>query len=189
MAGIVGLVTWTIGNSDRVLKLLQGLLDRLPAVGGAMETAGGTMVSLGAAIQGADGKGGALGEVDVVRALLARQKEAYAAAVADLREAAESLRRIQVPNVRVDKRALKLPLNAGSIDLPVVETSDATPLAGVADTLERQIAQLAGLADPLQDAADGLGNRGILGSAAAELEKTGAALRSGGSELKALAAA
>lgn len=190
MAGIVGLVSWTISNSDRVLALLKGLLDRLPAIGGAMETAGGTMVSLGAAIQGADGKGGALTEVDRVRDLLHRQKEAYEHAVADLREASEALKRIHVPNVRVDKRVVKLPLNAGSIEIPVVESTDAAPLEGVAASIERQIAQLAGLADPLGSAADGLGNiRGILGSAAAELEKTGAALRSGGSELKALAAA
>lgn len=190
MAGIIGLASWTVGNADRVLKLLQGLLDRLPAIGGAMETAGGTLVSLGTAIGGADGQGGALGEVDRVRALLQRQQEAYAHAVADLREASEALRGIHVPNVHVDKRQVKLPLNAGSIDIPVVETSDATPLAGVAATLERQIEQLTGLADPLSSAAEGLGNlRGILGSAAAELEKTGAALRTSGGELKALAAA
>lgn len=190
MAGTLGLISWTIGNADRVRKLLQGLLDRLPAIGGAMETAGGTMVSLGTAIQGAEGQGGALGEVDRVRALLQRQKEAYEHTVADLRDASEALRRIHVPNVRVDKRAVKLPLNAGSIEIPVVETSDATPLLGVAATLERQIAGLAGLAEPLDSAADGLDNiRGILGGAAAELEKTGAALRDGGAELKALAAA
>lgn len=190
MAGIVGLASWTISNADRVLKLLQGLLDRLPAIGGAMETAGGTMVSLGNAIQGAGGQGGALGEVERVQALLQRQKEAYEHAVADLREASEALKRIHVPNVRVDKRSVKLPLNAGSIDIPVVETSDATPLLGVAATLERQIAHLDGLAEPLAGAADGLGNiRGILAGAAAELEKTGAALRSGGGELKALATA
>ena len=184
MAGIIGLASWTVGNADRVLKLLQGLLDRLPAIGGAMETAGGTLVSLGTAIGGADG------EMDRVRALLQRQQEAYAHAVEDLREASESLKRIQVPNVRVDKRQVKLPLNAGSIDIPVVETSDVTPLAGVAATLERQIEHLSGLADPLASAADGLANlRGILGSAAAELEKTGTALRTGGGELKALAAA
>lgn len=190
MAGIIGLVSWTAGNADKVLKLLQGLLDRLPAIGGAMETAGGTLASLGTAIGGADGQGGALGEVDRVRALLQRQQEAYAHAVEDLREASESLKRVQVPNVRVDKRQVKLPLNAGSIDIPVVETSDVTPLAGVAATLERQIEHLTGLVDPLSSAADGLGNlRGILGSAAAELEKTGTALRTSGTELKALAAA
>jgi hypothetical protein len=189
MAGIVGLVSWTVRNSDRVLKLLQGLLDRLPAIGGAMESAGGTMVSLGSAIQGADGQGGALGEVDRVRDMLNRQKDAYARAVEDLREASEALKAIQVPNVRVEKRTVKLPLNAGSIEIPVVETRDVNPLQGVATSLDRQIAQLAGLADPLADAADGLGNiRGILGNAATELEKTGTLLKSSGTELKALAA-
>jgi len=189
MAGAIGLVSWTIRNADRVLKLLQGLLDRLPAIGGAMETAGGTLVSLGTAIQGAEGQGGALGEVDRVRAMLQRQKEAYEHAVADLRDASEALKRIHVPNVRVDKRSVKLPLNAGSIEIPVVETSDATPLLGVAATLDRQIAELAGLAEPLGSAADGMENlRGILGGAAAELEKTGAVLQTSGGELKALAA-
>jgi hypothetical protein len=109
--------------------------------------------------------------------------------VEDLREASEALKAIQVPNVRVEKRTVKLPLNAGSIEIPVVETRDVNPLQGVATSLDRQIAQLAGLADPLADAADGLGNiRGILGNAATELEKTGTLLKSSGTELKALAA-
>jgi hypothetical protein len=190
MPGIVGLVSWTVGNSDRVLRLLQGLLDRLPAIGGAMEAAGGTMVSLGAAIQGSDGQSGALGEVERVRELLRRQKEAYEHAVADLREASEALRTLHIPSVRVEKHTVKLPLNAGSIEIPVVETSEMTPLQGVAATLERQIVQLSGLADPLTGADDGLGNiRGILAGAAAELASTGQALRTGGGELKALAAA
>ncbi|HYH81688.1 MAG TPA: hypothetical protein VEX86_17920 [Longimicrobium sp.] len=189
MAGFVGLVRWTISNSDQVLRLLKGLLERLPAIGGAMESAGGTMVAIGATIRGADGAGGALTEVDRVRDLLQRQKAAYENAVADLREASEALKRIRVPNIRVDKRTVKLPLNAGSIEIPVIESTDVTPLQGVAATLERQIAELAGLADPLEAAAEGLGNlRGILGSAATELEKTGTALRTGGSELKSLAA-
>ena len=190
MAGIVGLVSFAYRNSDRLLRLLQGLLDRLPAIGGAMESAGGTMVALGGVIQGSDGQGGALTEVDRVRDLLTRQKEAYERAVADLREASEALKRVQVPDVRVEKRTIKLPLNAGSIEIPVVETSEQNPLQGVAVSLDRQIAHLAGLADPLTSAAAGLGNiRGILDNAATELEKTGTLLKSSGTELKALAAA
>ncbi|HEU4558672.1 MAG TPA: hypothetical protein VFS20_12520 [Longimicrobium sp.] len=190
MAGIVGLVSFAYKNSDRLLHLLKGLLDRLPAIGGAMESAGGTMVSLGAVIQGTNGQGGALNEVDRVRELLTRQKEAYERAVADLRAASDALKDVQVPDVRVEKRTIKLPLNAGTIEIPVVETSEQNPLQGVAVTLDRQIAHLAGLADPLESAAAGLGNiRGFLDNAATQLEETGTLLKSSGSELKALATA
>jgi hypothetical protein len=184
----VGLFLWTWSNADRVQKMLVGLLDGLPKIGGAMERAGGTMVTLGAAIEGADGKAGARGEVDRVRALLERQQAAYAAAVEDLRHASQELAQIRVPNVHVGDQALKLPFGGDVIHLPKVETSDATPLQGVAAALDRQIAQLDALSGPLADAAQGLGNiSGILASTAGDLASVGKLLQESGGELKALA--
>jgi len=185
----LGLISWIWSNADRVLRLLQGLLAHLPQIGGAMEEAGGTMLKLGAAIQGGDGRPGAQGEVDRIRALLERQQAAYAAAIEDLRHASAELARIKVPNVHVGEQTLKLPLGAGSLQIPSIQASDQTPLTGVAAALDRQIAQLDGLGGPLQDAVHGLGEiSGILASAAGDLGSVGRLLQQGGGDLKALAA-
>lgn len=186
----IGLFTWTLGNAGRVQKLLIGLLDGLPKIGDAMERAGGTMVTLGAAIQGADGHPGARGEVDRIRALLEHQRTAYLAAIEDLRHASQELAQIKVPEVHVGQQSVKLPLGAATIQIPAIQTSDQTPLQGVAAALDRQIAQLDGLAGPLQDAAQGLGNiSGILASTAGDLDSVGKLLQESGGELKSLATA
>ena len=189
-SGAFGLVSWLVRNAGRVQKLLAGLLDGLPKIGGALERAGGTLVTIGGAIRGADGRPGASGEVNRIRALVERQQAAYTAAIADLRHASDELARLVVPSVRVTEQELKLPLGAPTIRIPRVETGEATPLQGVAAALDRQVAQLDSLADPLRDAAEGLGNLGaLLASTAGDLDGVGRLLQESGGELKALAAA
>ena len=188
MPGALGFISWTLGNAGRVQKLLAGLLDGLPKIGGAMERAGGTLVALGTALRGADGRPGARGEVDRIRALVERQQAVCAAAVDDLRHASQELARVKVPNVSISDQELKLPLG-GAIRIPRVQTSDAMPLQGVAAALDRQIETLDALVDPLGDAARGLGNLGaLLASAAGDLDGVGRLLQESGGELKALAA-
>ena len=185
----VGLLSWLWTNADRVLRLLQGLLARLPQIGDAMERAGGTMVTLGAAIQGGAGQTGAHGEVERIRALLERQQAALAAAIEDLHHASAELAQVKVPSVHVGERAITLPLGAGSIKVPTISTGEQSPLQGVAAALDRQIAQLGALDDPLADAARGLGNLGaLLASTAGDLDGVGKLLQERGGELKALAA-
>ena len=185
----LGLVSWLWSNADRVLRLLQGLLARLPQIGAAMERAGGTMVSLGAAIQGGGGRPGARGEVDRIRALLERQQAVCAAAIQDLHHASAELAQVKVPSVQVGERTVNLPLGAGSIHVPTIQTGEQSPLRGVAAALDRQITQLDALTGPLGDAVQSLaGLSGLLASAAAELDGAGKLLQEGGGELKAIAA-
>jgi hypothetical protein len=186
--GIVGLATWVFANADRVLKLLQGMTERLPQIGGTMEKAGAALVSAGAALGGADGAGGARAEVERIRALLDRYETALADAAADLRSASASLGAIKIPSLSTGERSVRLPAPLGTVNIPSVLFSDQTPLQGVADILARQIAHLEGLGQPLRGARDGVGNLGeMLGGTAAELAGVGRLLQESGTELKALA--
>jgi hypothetical protein len=185
----LGLISWMWNNSDRVLRLLKEMLERLPRIGGAMEQAGGTMMTLGAAIHGGGGQAGASAEMDRIRALLERQQAAFAAAIEDLHHASAELAQVRVPSIRVGEQTVRLPLGAASIQVPTIHTAEQAPLQGVAAALDRQIAHLDSLSAPLADAArslDSLG--GLLASTAAQLEGAGRLLQESGGELKALAA-
>lgn len=186
--GIVGLAQWVFANADRVLRLLQGLTERLPEIGGTMEKAGAALVSAGAALGGGDGAGGARAELDRIRALLERYQAAVDEAAADLRSASASLAAVRVPSLSAGERTVQLPARLGSIQIPSVTFSDQTPLGGVADILTRQIAHLEGLGQPLRGARDGVGSLGdMLAGTAAELADVGRLLQTSGTELKALA--
>jgi hypothetical protein len=184
--GIIGLARWVIANADRVLRLLQGLTARLPEIGGTMERAGQALAAAGATLGGTAGGGGARAEVERIQSLLERYEAAVADAVDDLRSASASLGAIKVPSVSIGEKTVRI---AGiGIDIPVVHTSDQTPLQGIADVLERQIAQLNGLSQPLRGARDGVANLGaLLGGTATELTDVGTLLMKSGTELKALA--
>ena len=142
--GIVGLAQWVFANADRVLRLLQGLTERLPEIGGTMEKAGAALVSAGAALGGKDGAGGARAEVERIRDLLERYEAALDEAAADLRSASASLGAIKIPSLSTGERNVQLPARLGSINIPSVIFSDQTPLQGVADIITRQIAHLEG---------------------------------------------
>jgi hypothetical protein len=186
--GIVGLARWVFANADRVLRLLQGLTERLPEIGGTMEKAGAALVSAGAALGGKDGAGGARAEVERIRDLLERYEAALDEAAADLRSASASLGAIKIPALSTGERNVQLPARLGSINIPSVIFSDQTPLQGVADIITRQIAHLEGLGQPLRGARDGIGNLGeMLGGTASELGDVGRLLQTSGNELKALA--
>jgi hypothetical protein len=186
--GIIGLTQWVFANADRVLRLLQGLVARLPEIGGTMEKAGAALVSAGAALGGKDGAGGARAEVERIRSLLERYEAALDEAAADLRSASASLGAIKIPSLSTGERNVQLPAHLGSINIPSVIFSDQTPLQGVADIISRQIAHLEALGQPLQGARDGIGNLGdMLGGTAAELGDVGRLLQTSGNELKALA--
>jgi hypothetical protein len=173
--GIVGLATWVFANADRVLKLLQGMMERLPQIGGA-------------ALGGPDGAGGARAEVERIRTLLERYETALADAAADLRSASASLGSIKIPSLSTGERSVRLPAPLGTVNIPSVIFSDQTPLQGVADIITRQIAHLEGLGQPLRGARDGVGNLGeMLGGTAAELAGVGRLLQESGTELKGLA--
>ena len=185
--GIIGLTTWIVANADRVLRLLQGLSERLPQIGGTMERAGTALVSAGTALGGTVAGGGARAEVERIGALLERYEAAIADAVDDLRSASASLGAITVPSVSIGQKQVRIP-GLGGIDIPIVSTSEQTPLQGIADILERQITQLDGLGQPLRGARDGVANLGaMLSGTATELTGVGQLLRESGSELKALA--
>ena len=185
--GVVGLVQWVFANADRVLRLLQGLTERLPQIGGTMERAGAALVSAGTALGGAEAGGGARAEVERIRALLERYEAAVADAVDDLRSASASLGAINIPSVSIGQKQVRIPA-LGSIDIPVVSTSDQTPLQGIAEILDRQIAHLDALEQPLRGARDGVANLGaLISGTATELTGVGQLLRESGNELKALA--
>jgi hypothetical protein len=187
--GIVGLAQWVFANADRVLRLLQGLMERLPEIGGTMEKAGAALVSASAALGETNGAGGARAEVERIRALLERYETALDEAAADLRSASASLSAIKIPALSTGERSVQLPARLGSISIPSVIVSDQTPLRDVANLLTRQIAHLEGLGQPLRGARDGIGNLGeMLGGTAAEMAQVGRLLQTSGSELKALAA-
>ena len=186
--GIIGLAAWVFANADRVLRLLQGMTERLPEIGGTMQKAGGALVSATSALGGADG-GGARAEVERIRDLLERYEGALDAAAADLRSASTALGGIKIPALSTGERNVQLPARLGSISIPSVIVSDQTPLQGVADILTRQIVHLEGLGQPLRGARDGIANLGeMLGGTAAELGDVGRMLEASGAELKALAA-
>ena len=186
--GIVGLAAWVFANADRVLRLLQGMMERLPQIGGTMEKAGAALVSAGAALGGRDGAGGARAEVERVRALLERYETALADAAADLRTASASLATLNIPALKREDIDVPLPARLGTISIPSVIFSDQTPLQDVADIITRQIAHLEGLGQPLRGARDGVTNLGeMLGSTAVELASVGRLLQESGTELKAVA--
>ena len=186
--GVVGLATWVFANADRVLRLLQGMTERLPQIGGTMEKAGAALVAAGAALGGREGAGGAAAEVERIRALLERYEAALDEAAADLRSASASLGAIKIPSLSTGERSVALPARLGSINIPSVIFSDQTPLQGVADIITRQIAHLEGLGQPLRGARDGVGNLAtMIGGTAAELGDVGRLLQESGTELKALA--
>ena len=186
--GIVGLARWVFANADRVLRLLQGMMERLPQIGGSMEKAGAALVSAGAALGGKDGASGARAEVERIRALLERYETALDETAADLRSASASLGSIKIPALSTGERSVRLPAPLGTVNIPSVIFSDQTPLQGVADIITRQIAHLEGLGQPLRGARDGVGNlAAMIGGTAAELGDVGRLLQESGTELKALA--
>jgi hypothetical protein len=186
--GVVGLARWVFANADRVLRLLQGMTERLPQIGGTMEKAGAALIAAGGALGGRDGAGGARAEVERIRTLLERYETALEQSAADLRSASASLGAIKVPALSTGERTVSLPAHLGHINIPSVIFSDQTPLQGVADIITRQIAHLEGLGQPLRGARDGIGNLGeMLGGTAAELADVGRLLQESGTELKALA--
>ena len=184
----IGLISWIWANSDRVMKLLTGLLDGLPKLGDTLEEAGGAMIKIGGKLQAKEGDQDARGEVDRVRALLKRQKEAYTTALGGL-DFGDELKRIKVPNVHLGEQSIKLPLGAATIQIPRVDVTDGTPLEGVATKLSSQIVHFKALADALDEADEVLGTiGGILDETAGVLDTVGARLQKSGGELKALAA-
>lgn len=185
--GIVGLASWVFANADRVLSLLHGLTERLPEIGGSVEKAGAALVSASTVLTGGNGAAGARAEVERIRALLERYEVALDAAAADLRTASASLGTLKIPSVSIRQENVSIAGGLGSIKIPVVQTSDQTPLQGIAEILTRQIAHLEALGQPLRGARDGIGNLGtLLGGAADELAGVGRLLQESGSELKAL---
>lgn len=183
--GIIALVRWLVANADRVLRLLQGMLARLPEIGGAMESAGDTLAGAGAALAG--GAEGAGGELARIRDLIDRYEQVVAGAVDDLRAASTALAEITVPAVSIGEREVRIP-GLGGIGLPVVSTAERTPLRGVAALLDRQVAALDGLSPTLRGARDGVsGLAARLEGTAAELGEVGALLRRSGRELTSIA--
>ncbi len=181
----LGLLTWAWANSDRLMKLLTGLIDGLPRIGATMEEAGGAMLTISGKLQGKDGDAAARGEVERVRALLKRQKEAYTNAVDGL-DLGDELRQIRVPNIHVGEQSLGLPI--GNVKIPKVDVTDGTPLEGVATKLSGQIVHFKALADALDEADEVLGKIGdILHDTAGVLDNVGTSLQKSGGELKALA--
>jgi len=185
----LGLLTWAWANSDRLMKLLSGLIDSLPRIGATMEEAGGAMLTISGKLQGKDGDAAARGEVERVRALLQRQKEAYTNALSGL-DLGDELKQIKVPNVHLGEQSIKLPLGGATIQIPHVDVTDGTPLEGVATKLSGQIVHFKALADALDEADEVLSKIGdILNETAGVLDTVGANLQKSGGELKALAAA
>ena len=188
-ASAIGLISWVWSNSDRVLKLLTGLLDGLPKLGETMEEAGAAMIKIGGKLQGKEGDQDARGEVVRVRALLQRQKTAYTAALSGL-DVGDELKQIKVPNVHLGEQSIKLPLGAATIQIPKIDVTDGTPLEGVATRLSGQIVHFKALADALDEADEMLAKiGGILDETAGVLDTVGIKLQKSGSDLKALAAA
>ncbi|HVG43470.1 MAG TPA: hypothetical protein VM890_02030 [Longimicrobium sp.] len=187
----LGLFSWLWHNSGRVLKLLRGLLDRLPHIGEVMEGAGNTMITVGTAINGGGGQPGAAAAVNQVHALLVQQKAASTAAIHHLRDTSALLREVTVQWVTKGEREETVRFNPYviSFSVPTIDLAPQTPLGSVATELDHQITGLEALTLPLDHAIQSLARlSGILAAVGADMNDAGTLLRDGGRELKAVSA-
>lgn len=190
-SGVLGLLSYVWNHSDRVLALLDGLLQNLPKIGGALGRAGRTLNALAERLDGRPGAPGARSEVERIRTLLELQEAAYRAAVDDLRSASAALGAVRIPNLRMADVQVSLPRPLGSVSIPMLrpDGDDRSPLEGIAAVLDRQVAQLDALSAPLRSAAEGLENLGgLLGTAVSDLAAVGRVLEESGSALEKVAA-